>query len=75
MPLGDIIAEGLGRLFVEIVFEGAAYVTGYVILFPFTLGRVKEKFSSNAISLVGLIAWVVFIGLICWQPWGTGEIV
>jgi hypothetical protein len=73
MPLGDIVAEGLGRIFVEILFEGAAYFTGFLILFPFTFGRVKEKFSDNAISLAGLTFWVLCIALICWQPWESGE--
>ncbi|MDF1739170.1 MAG: hypothetical protein P1U86_08420 [Verrucomicrobiales bacterium] len=75
MPIGDVVVEGLTRIFLEIVFEGIAYITGYLILFPFTFGRVKEKFSSTTISFVGLAAWVVFIGLILWQPWESDETV
>ncbi|MEC5125259.1 hypothetical protein VSU19_00735, partial [Verrucomicrobiales bacterium BCK34] len=73
MPLGEAVVEGLTRIVIEIVFEGVAYVTGYIILFPFTFGRVRERFSSTTISFVGLAAWVVFIGLILWQPWQPDE--
>ncbi len=75
MPVGEAIAEVVTRVFCEVIIEGVAYFTGYLILYPFTFGRVREKFSANTISFVGLTAWVVFIVLIFWQPWVSDEAV
>ncbi len=41
MPLGEFVAEIGLRIFLEIVFYGAAYYTGYAIVAATTLGTVK----------------------------------
>ncbi len=73
MPLGEIVVEGLTRIFCEVLFEGVAYVTGYVILYPFTFGKVKRNFSDNVISLVGVAFWVALIALLIWLPRESGD--
>lgn len=41
MPLGDLIAETVGRAIGEFIFHIAAYWTGFVFLTLATLGQIK----------------------------------
>jgi len=41
MPLGEFVAEIGLRIFLEIVFYGVAYYTGYAIVIVITLGIVQ----------------------------------
>lgn len=62
MPLGDLIGEGIFRFLFHLLFEIVAYYTGFVVLYPFTAGRVR-RWNEDTVSLVGIGFWAAVFGL------------
>ena len=49
---------------VEVLFEGICSVTGYCILKVITLGRWQPVAGHEHLSVVGLVFWLIVIGVV-----------
>lgn len=52
--------------FFELLFEVATSLTGYAVMFVFSLGRVRSKPESDLLATIaGLTFWAIVIGALC----------
>lgn len=52
--------------FFELLFEFATSLTGYAVMFVFSLGRVRPKPEDDLLAtIVGLTFWAIVIGALC----------
>lgn len=50
----------------ELLFEVATSLTGYVVMFVFSLGRVRPKPENDLLAtIIGLTFWAIVIGALC----------
>lgn len=51
---------------VELLVEVATCLTGYLVMFVFSLGRVRPTEANNVlVTIIGITFWVIVIGLLC----------
>ena len=50
----------------ELLFEVATSLTGYAVMFVFSLGRVRPKPEDELLAtIIGLMFWATVIGALC----------
>ena len=61
----ELVVEFL-LLILEVVIEVVLGMTGYAVLFVFSLGRIRPKLKDDWLAtIVGLLFWVIVIGALC----------
>ena len=50
----------------ELLFEVATSLTGYAVMFVFSMGRVRPNQENDLLAtIIGLTFWVIVIGALC----------
>lgn len=74
MPLADLVAEVAHRLFIEVIgaiLEVPIRWLGYVLIkHVLYLGQREVDWESNAVLMVGIIAWLA-IGIVGYMLWSS----